>query len=108
LHSALPLGIEYRVAQGCSFACLPLLWELDVEATAEQDSTMYDGTIEVDLAGLPASLQCLRVLLGSHLCVPTGSNVDADPALRPAKRSEACIGATESLLQNAFNSAQHR
>ena len=54
-------------AQGRSFACLPLLQELRIWASTETDTDMYDGAIEVDLAGLPASLQTVSVTTSYHL-----------------------------------------
>ena len=48
-------------SQGGSFACLPLLQELRIEAEADQGADMYDGSITADLTGLPAGLQTLKV-----------------------------------------------
>jgi len=47
--------------QGSSFACLPLLRELRIEAEADQGADMYDGIVTANLAGLPAGLQTLKV-----------------------------------------------
>ena len=52
-------------SQGSSFACLPLLRELRIEAETDQGDDMYDGTINADLTGLLAGLQTLTVAV-SH------------------------------------------
>ncbi len=48
-------------AQGHTFACLPRLRELYVQAVAAEFDDLGDLFAEADLAGLPAGLQTLEV-----------------------------------------------
>ena len=48
-------------AQGRSFACLPRLQELRIEAITNHFGDIYEGVFLVKQAGLPAGLQTLEV-----------------------------------------------